>query len=91
MAKKIVAVTGIRHTNGFCAAGDTVDPSEFTKEELKSLYDNGAIAVVDDTTPEEIKDEGGPAKEVTPEPETPKGPDTSVKDPTAPKDPTAKK
>lgn len=75
MAKKIVAVTGIKHNNGFYAVGDPVDPAQFTKEELKALHDSGAIDIVDDTKPEELQ-------ETAPEPEASfNGPDTSVKTP----------
>lgn len=49
MAKKLVAKTGIKYGNddgmGFINEGDTVDTSKFTREQLKELYDAGAVAV----------------------------------------------
>lgn len=62
MAKKIVAVTGIKHDGETIDAGSPIDPSKFTKDELKELHDNGAIVIVDDTTPAEVK-----AEDLTPE------------------------
>lgn len=55
MAKKLVAVTGIKHNGKFYSAGETLEPREFTKEALKLLHDSGALVVSDDTTPEEVK------------------------------------
>lgn len=48
MAKKLVAVTGIRHNGEDFEAGSELDTTLFTKEELKSLYDAGAVEVKDD-------------------------------------------
>lgn len=48
MAKKLIAVTAIRHNSEDMEAGAEVDTSKFTKEELKSLYDSGAVRVDDD-------------------------------------------
>lgn len=48
MAKKIVAVTGIKHGSGFYPAGEKLDPANFTKDELRELHDNGAIMVADE-------------------------------------------
>lgn len=75
MAKKIVAVTGIKFAagpEGFVAAGDTLDPALFTKEQLKALHDSGAITVEDDAKPEAVKVEAVEA------PAAPAGPDTSA-------------
>lgn len=57
MAKKLVAVTGIRHNGESFDAGEPIDPSKFSKEELKELHDNGAIVVEDDAKPEELTPE----------------------------------
>lgn len=62
MAKKIVAVTGIRHNGDEFPAGETVDAAKFNKDELKALHDNGAIVIVDDTKIDEVK-----AEDLTPE------------------------
>ena len=55
MAKKIVAVTGIRHNGESYEAGETLDPSLFSKDELKDLHDNGALVVVDDSKAGDVK------------------------------------
>lgn len=57
MAKKLVAVTGIKHDGDFFEAGDEVDPSKFSKAELKELHDNGAIVISDDAKAEDVKGE----------------------------------
>lgn len=57
MAKKLVAVTGIKHNGVDFAAGEPVDPSAFTKAELKELHDNGAIVIEDDAKAEDVKGE----------------------------------
>lgn len=62
MAKKLVAVTGIKHNGDFFEAGKPVDPSQFSKAELKELHDNGALVIVDDAKAEDVK-----AEELTPE------------------------
>lgn len=88
MAKKLVAVTGIKHNGEDFAAGEAIDPSKFSREELKDLHDNGALVISDDTKAEDVK-----VEEVTPE--APAVPDTSVAPKesaaAAPKDTTAKK
>jgi hypothetical protein len=63
MAKKLVAVTGIKHNGVSYAAGETLPSGEFTKDELKTLHDNGALVVEDDAKPEDVKAEE-PAKVV---------------------------
>lgn len=55
MAKKLVAVTGIKHNGVFYEAGAPVDPSKFSKDELKELHDNGALVIEDDTKAEDVK------------------------------------
>lgn len=62
MAKKLVAVTAIKHNGETFEAGATLDPSQFSRDELKELHDNGAVAVQDDSKPEDVK---GP--DLTPE------------------------
>jgi 3-keto-L-gulonate-6-phosphate decarboxylase len=62
MAKRIVAVTAVKHNGDTFDAGAPIDPSKFSKEELKELHDNGAIVIVDDTTTDEVK-----AENLTPE------------------------
>lgn len=47
MAKKLVAVTEIRHDDKVIPAGDTLDASMFDKNQLEQLYDAGAIRVDD--------------------------------------------
>ena len=49
-----------------------VDPSQFTKAELKELHDNGAIVISDDAKAEDVK-----AEELTPEELGQKGAQTS--------------
>jgi hypothetical protein len=48
MAKKLIAVTGIKHNGEEFAANEELDTSKFTKDELKSLHDAGAVRVDDD-------------------------------------------
>lgn len=83
MAKKLVAVTGIKHNGEFYEAGSAVDPSKFSKAELKDLHDNGALVIEDDMKAEEMKAEEPVA------PEAPAAPKESAA--AAPKDATAKK
>jgi len=48
MPKKIFAVTNIKvnsEPGGSVTAGDEVDPTKFTKDELRELHDAGAIEV----------------------------------------------
>ena len=56
MAKKLFAVTGIKGSNAEIAAGDEVPQEQFSKDELKGLYDAGALEVreVDDTQAMEV-------------------------------------
>lgn len=54
MAKKLIAVTEIRHNDEIIPAGDTLDASKFDKKQLEALYDAGAVRVDDgssDTAP----------------------------------------
>lgn len=48
MAKKLVAVTAIKHDGEEFAEGSELDASKFTKEQLKDLYDAGAVEVKDE-------------------------------------------
>lgn len=69
MAKKLVAVTGIKHNGDFFEAGEPVDPTQFSKAELKELHDNGAIVITDDAkaeelTPEELGPKGTQSQDV---------------------------
>ena len=57
MAKKLVAVTGIKHNGDMFEAGEPIDPTQFTKAELKELHDNGAIVIEDDAKAEDVKGE----------------------------------
>lgn len=50
MAKKLVAVTEIRHDDQVIAPGETLDASKFDKKQLESLYDAGAVRVDDGST-----------------------------------------
>lgn len=45
MAKKLVAVTEIRHDDKIIPAGATLDASMFEKSQLEALYDAGAVRV----------------------------------------------
>ena len=64
MAKALFAVTNIKHNSDEFAVGTLLDPKAFTKDQLKDLYDAGAVEVreVEEPKAEEI------------------GPDTEVKD-----------
>lgn len=72
MAKKLVAVTGIKHNGKFYSAGEALDPTAFTKDALKELHDNGALRVEDDSTPEDVKASAETSKETKEAPEAPK-------------------
>lgn len=77
MAKKLVAVTGIKHNGKFYSAGETLEPRDFTKEALKLLHDSGALVVSDDATAEDVKAEAeAEAAPVTPATSTPSVPAT---------------
>lgn len=84
MAKKLVAVTGIKHNGTTYEAGETLPAAEFTKDELKELHDNGALTIVDDTKIEDVKEEKESEKSpatspsITTAPATSAGPDTSA-------------
>lgn len=47
MAKKLVAVTSIKHDGEEFDEGTELDASKFSKEQLKDLYDAGAVKVAD--------------------------------------------
>lgn len=68
MAKKLIAVTMIRHNGEDMPAGEPVDTSKFTKDELKALYDAGSVRVEDDG-------KEGPDTSVASSPENPQGQD----------------
>ena len=57
MAKRLVAITDIKHNGDFFGAGKPIDPSQFSKAELKELHDNGAIVIEDDAKVEDVKGE----------------------------------
>lgn len=59
MAKKLVAVTSIKHNGELFPAGESINPAKFDKEELKQLHDAGAVKVEgeDDPSPEELAPE----------------------------------
>ena len=71
MAKKLYAVTNIKGRDIEVKAGDSVNPEKFSKEELKALYDNGAV---------EVREEDEPDTDV---PVEAPGPNTSVENPKA--------
>lgn len=43
MAKRLVAVTNIKHNGILIVVNSTIDHTLFTKEQLKDLYDVGAL------------------------------------------------
>ncbi len=58
MAKKLVAVTAIKHDGEEFADGSELDASKFSKEQLKDLYDAGAVEVKEtdeETEPETVQ------------------------------------
>jgi hypothetical protein len=61
MAKYAIALTNIKagpNLEDFYPAGPgKLDVSKFTKEQLKALYDAGAIELKDDDTVEDVKTE----------------------------------
>ena len=59
MAKRLVAVTNIKHNGIMIEFNTTLDHTLFTKEELKNLYDSGAIRLEID--PEVIPEESSVA------------------------------
>lgn len=74
MAKKVIANTGIKHIfdgqDYLVLAGEVVDTSKFSKEQLEQLYDAGAVTIeetkdveIESSTPKKAV----PAKAATPE------------------------
>lgn len=74
MAKKLIAVTNVRHNGDDIEAGSEVDTSKFTKDELKSLYDSGAVRV-EDSGGLEGSSKNGPDTSMAASPENPQGQD----------------
>lgn len=76
MAKKVFAVTNIKGSNedgaGFVAAGEELDHTKFTKEQLTTLLDEGAIEVREVSEENENKEnkEGEEVEVSTPGPAT---------------------
>lgn len=54
MAKKLTAATDIKAGDTYINAGDPINPSDFTREQLKELYDAGAVKVDDEYTDAEV-------------------------------------
>lgn len=67
MAKKLVAVTDIRHDGKDYAAGSTLNKDEFTQDQLKQLYDNGAVKI-EDTDDKEATSSAAPDTSAPEEP-----------------------
>lgn len=53
MAKKLIAVTEIRHDDKITPAGETLDASKFDKKQLEALYDAGAVRIDDGSSDED--------------------------------------
>lgn len=78
MPKKVYAVTNVKFSTSegenFWAAGDPVDHTKFTKDQLKELLDNGAIEIrtVDEKAKEDDKNEEleNEVRPTTPDPST---------------------
>lgn len=68
MANKLVAVTDIKHDGDTIKAGTKVDPSKFSKDQLKELYDAGALTVSEDNDKDE--ETSGPDTSAPEEPGT---------------------
>ncbi len=81
--KKLVALTNIKHSDGFIDAGDEFDASTFSKEELQSLWDSGAVEVREGkASVTSVEPESAPAEAAEPAKAEPaKGPVTT---PTSP-------
>lgn len=47
MAKKLIAVTNIKHDGNLFDAGAELDPKGFSREQLQALYDAGSVVVTD--------------------------------------------
>ncbi len=71
MAKKIYAVTNIKGSNVEVVAGDEVPQDRFSKEELKSLYDAGALEVKEVEERQASNEPTGPDTSVQEQPEQP--------------------
>lgn len=61
MAKKVIAVTGIKHNGTFYAPGETLDVTKFTRVQLEALHDVQSIKIED--IPEPVKSEKAPKPE----------------------------
>lgn len=72
MAKKAVAATNIKSGETFVEAGQPVDLSKFSKEELKELHANGAIEIVESKEEDDTSDAADESGAET------SGPDTKV-------------
>jgi hypothetical protein len=55
MAKKVVAKTRIKHDGKLYEVGSELPVDEFDKEQLKQIYDSGAIEIVDEPTEEKAE------------------------------------
>lgn len=76
MPKKLFAVTNVKFSGDpadFVPAGEVLDPSKFSKEQLVQLHDAGAIEV------RLVEDEDKPAEKLSPLDD----PDANVVDPAA--------
>lgn len=74
MAKIVKAVTNVKHGNDNgtfeYVAGDTLDINQFSKQQLKELFDVGAISMEESTDPEPVgPDTTGPEEPAVAEPE----------------------
>lgn len=74
MAKIVKAVTNVKHGNDDgmyeYEAGDTLDIKQFSKEQLKALFDVGAIMMEETNDPEPVgPDTTGPEEPAVDEPE----------------------
>jgi hypothetical protein len=65
MGKKVYAVTNIKHDDELFVAGDEIDTGKFSKEQLRELYDNGALELRD-----EADAPASPTYPVVPPPDT---------------------
>lgn len=66
MSKKVVAAIRIKHNGEYTEAGDPLDTSKFTKEDLTRLYERGAVKIVNS---EEVEKQEGTLADVTMEQE----------------------
>lgn len=86
MAKKLVALTNIKHDEDFYEAGSEMDSSKFTEDQLKELMDNGAIEVQEGSEKKSSSaatatNEGEQQQKSGDEPKQTAGPDTKVTPP----------